>query len=167
MRDNIVLIGMPAAGKSTAGVVLAKLLGYDFTDTDLLIQRREGRRLEEMIRENGTDGFLKTEEEVCAALEAERTVIATGGSVVYGRKAMAHLKDIGTVVYLRVPWEELRKRLHDIQGRGVVLRDGQTMEELFEERSALYEQYADLVIDEEGLGLEQTVGQIIRALSPA
>lgn len=167
MRDNIVLIGMPAAGKSTAGVVLAKLLGYDFTDTDLLLQRRGGRRLEDMIRENGTDGFLRAEEEVCAALEAERTVIATGGSVVYGRRAMTHLKDIGTVVYLRVSWEELRKRLHDIQGRGVVLRDGQTMEELFRERSVLYEQYADLVIDEEGLGLEQTVGLILRALNRA
>ena len=156
-KTNLVLIGMPAAGKSTAGVILAKMLGMDFMDTDLLIQRREKKRLETIIREEGISGFLSIENAVCMDIHAEDTVIATGGSVIYSAQAMAHLKEIGTVIYLEVPFSALQERLQDIRGRGVVLADGQTLEELFQERSVLYRRYADFTISEEGRSLEETV----------
>lgn len=155
--DNIVLIGMPGVGKSTIGVILAKVLGYQFLDADLVIQEQEGKLLREIIKEAGTDGFIQVENRVNASLNVARTVIATGGSVVYGKEAMEHLKEIGTVVYLKVSFPILEKRLSDIKGRGVVLRDGQTLYDLFMERSPLYEKYADLTISEENLNVEQTV----------
>ena len=117
---NITLIGMPTSGKSTVGVILAKILGMDFVDTDLIIQRKAGKRLANIIAEDGLEGFLSLEEEVCAELEAENTVIATGGSVVYGEKAMAHLKDISHVVYLEIDYETLEKRLHHVKQRETV-----------------------------------------------
>ena len=117
MKDNIVLIGMPGVGKSTVGVILAKMIGYQFTDADLLIQKQEGKLLHEIIAENGTDGFIEIEERVNASIEASHTITATGGSVVYGKKAMEHLSRIGTVVYLKVPYDTLEKRLEDIKGR--------------------------------------------------
>ena len=162
MKDNIVLIGMPGAGKSTAGVILAKVIGYQFVDADLVIQEEEGKRLHEIIEEVGTDGFIEVENRVNASLTAEHSVIATGGSVVYGAEAMEHLKAIGTVIYLKLPYEVVRKRLSDIKGRGVVLKDGQTLKDLYEERVLLYETYADIIVDEFGRNVEQTVEEIVR-----
>ena len=162
MKDNIVLIGMPGAGKSTAGVILAKVIGYQFVDADLVIQEEEGKRLHEIIEEVGTDGFIEVENRVNASLMAEHSVIATGGSVVYGAEAMEHLKAIGTVIYLKLPYEVVRKRLSDIKGRGVVLKDGQTLKDLYEERVLLYEKYADIIVDEFGRNVEQTVEEIVR-----
>ncbi len=154
---NIILIGMPASGKSTVGVVLAKILGYDFIDTDLLIQRQAGCRLARIIRDRGIDGFLAAEERACLSLLAEHSVIATGGSVVYSEAAMTHLKAIGKLVYLKVDCGVLRSRLIDIEGRGVVLRPGQTLEALFAERATLYDRYADLTVEEGDGTLEDTV----------
>lgn len=162
--SNIVLIGMPGVGKSTAGVVLAKLLGYRFVDADLLIQQQEDRLLHEIIEQEGTEAFLAIECQVNAGIRADKSIIATGGSVVYGAKAMEHLKAIGTVVYLRISYEALEGRLHNIKGRGVVLKEGQTLRMLYEERVPLYEKYADLVVDQEQRDVEGTVGQIIAAL---
>lgn len=161
---NIVLIGMPGVGKSTAGVVLAKVLGYQFLDADLVIQEEEKRLLHEIIKEEGTDGFIEIENRVNAGINVEQSVIATGGSVVYGKEAMEHLKEIGTVVYLKLPYETLEKRLHNIKGRGVVLKDGQTLYDLYEERVLLYEKYADVIVDETNLDVEQTIQKIIEEL---
>ena len=163
-KTNIVLIGMPGVGKSTIGVILAKVLGYSFLDADLLIQEQEGKLLREIIEEKGTDGFIEVENRVNASIRADRAIIATGGSVVYGKEAMEHLKEIGRVVYLKVSYSILEKRLADIKGRGVVLKEGQTLETLFEERSKLYEQYADIEVSEEGLDVEQTVEKLVEAL---
>lgn len=163
-KTNIVLIGMPGVGKSTIGVILAKVLGYSFLDADLLIQEQEGKLLREIIEEKGTDGFIEVENRVNASIRADRAIIATGGSVVYGKEAMEHLKEIGRVVYLKVSYAILEKRLADIKGRGVVLKEGQTLETLFEERSKLYEQYADIEVSEEGLDVEQTVEKLVDAL---
>lgn len=165
MKDNIVLIGMPGVGKSTVGVILAKMIGYQFTDADLLIQKQEGKLLHEIIAEKGTDGFIEIEERVNASIEASHTIIATGGSVVYGKKAMEHLNRIGTVVYLKVPYDTLEKRLEDIKGRGVVLKEGQTLRTLYDERTPLYEKYADIEISEDGLNVEQTVEKLLERLN--
>ena len=165
MKDNIVLIGMPGVGKSTVGVILAKMIGYQFTDADLLIQKQEGKLLHEIIAEKGTDGFIEIEERVNASIEASHTIIATGGSVVYGKKAMEHLSRIGTVVYLKVPYDTLEKRLEDIKGRGVVLKEGQTLRTLYDERTPLYEKYADIEISEDDLNVEQTVEKLLERLN--
>lgn len=157
---NIILIGMPGAGKSTVGVVLAKKLGYSFVDADLVIQSLEGKLLHELIAERGVEGFWKLEETVGESIEAARTVIATGGSAVYGEKAMAHYKQIGTVVYLSLPLEEIRERLGDLTERGVTLRDGQGLEELYAERQPLYEKYADVTVDCEGFSIREIVEKI-------
>lgn len=163
MKDNIVR--MPGVGKSTVGVILAKMIGYQFTDADLLIQKQEGKLLHEIIAEKGTDGFIEIEERVNASIEASHTIIATGGSVVYGKKAMEHLSCIGTVVYLKVPYDTLEKRLEDIKGRGVVLKEGQTLRTLYDERTPLYEKYADIEISEDGLNVEQTVEKLLERLN--
>lgn len=161
-KSNIVLIGMPGVGKSTIGVVLAKMLGYDFIDADLVIQEKEKKLLREIIAEVGAEGFIEVENRINSSIEAEHAIIATGGSVVYGAEAMAHLKEIGTVLYLKLPYEELQKRLRDIKGRGVVLKDGQTLKDLYEERVPLYEKYADLTVDEERCSIEQTIDKILK-----
>ena len=163
-KDNIILIGMPGVGKSTVGVILAKVMGYQFVDADLLIQQQEGKLLREIIEEVGTDGFIQVENRVNASIQCEKTIIATGGSVVYGKEAMEHLKEIGTVVYLEVPFSTLEKRLSDIKGRGVVLIDGQTLYDLYMERTPLYESYADVRVSEEGLNVEQTVELLVNKL---
>lgn len=155
---------MPGVGKSTVGVVLAKVLGYQFVDADLVIQEQEGKLLREIIAEVGTEGFIEVENRVNASLMVRHSVIATGGSVVYGAEAMEHLSQIGTVVYLSLPFEILNKRLHDIKGRGVALREGQTLRDLFEERVPLYEKYADITVDEYGLNVEQTIEKVVAAL---
>lgn len=161
---NIVLIGMPGVGKSTIGVILAKELGYQFLDSDLLIQQKEGKLLKEIIAQKGVDGFIQVENQVNASIEADSTVIATGGSVVYGEEAMEHLKKISTVIYLKLSYEILSKRLGNLKNRGVVLRKGQTLHDLYEERTALYEKYADITIEEENKGIEETLQNILEVL---
>ena len=164
-RSNIVLIGMPGSGKSTVGVLMAKALGYDFVDTDLLIQLREGCTLEEILRRKGIDAFLDIEGEVCAALKAENTVIATGGSAVYREHAMERLRADGRLVYLQVELPELTRRLSDLAGRGVALREGQTLEDLYKERIALYERWADLTVAEGDMTLAETVAAAAKAVA--
>ena len=164
-KSNIVLIGMPGSGKSTVGVLLAKVLGYDFVDTDLLIQIREGCTLEEIIREKGIDAFLDIEGEVCGSLTAEKTVVATGGSVIYRSRAVEHLREGGRLVYLQVGLDELAARLSDLKGRGVALREGQTLADLYAERTVLYERWADITVAEGEMTLEETVAAAAKALS--
>ena len=162
--NNIILIGMPGVGKSSIGVILAKELGMQFLDSDLLIQEREQRLLREILEQDGVDGFLQIEERVNSSIEAEKAVIATGGSTVYSEKAMRHLKEIGTVVYLKLEYEPLSRRLGNLHNRGVVLREGQTLMDLYAERSELYEKYADHIVDETGRDMEQTLAAVIYTL---
>ena len=144
--SNVTLIGMPGSGKSTIGVVLAKLLCMTFIDGDLLIQNREGKRLHKIIEEVGNEGFLKLENSVLASLKVNNSVIATGGSAVFGKEAMENLKKISTVVYLDVPYEILEKRLHNLKRRGVILEEGQTLKDIYDIRTPLYQKYADITI---------------------
>ena len=154
---NIILIGMPASGKSTAGVLLAKTVGYGFIDTDLLIQNEQKSLLCDIIAAKGAEEFIKIEETVLSDLWAERCVVATGGSAVYGERAMRHLKEIGTVVYLKLGEKTIEKRLKNIVLRGVVMRrSGETVADLYAERVPLYEKYADITV--------QTVRAIIEAV---
>lgn len=159
---NIVLIGMPGAGKSTVGVVLAKSMGYTFLDSDLLIQDKHKKLLHEIIEERGIEGFWQVENEVNAGIDAEKSVIATGGSVIYEEEAMAHLKSIGTVVYLKLSLEELAVRLGDLNERGVTLKEGQDLAGLYAERIPYYERYADITIDCDDKLIRDIVAQIKR-----
>lgn len=158
--NNVILIGMPGSGKSTIGVVLAKILGYEFLDSDLVIQKREKRRLSEIIESEGSDGFLKIENSVNCSLNPEQTVIATGGSAIYGTEAMNHLGQIGTIIYLKLEYEELERRLGDLKNRGVVLKEGQTLLDLYQERVPLYEKYAHITIDEKGKDIQDIAIEI-------
>lgn len=144
--ENIILIGMPAVGKSTVGVVVAKRLGYRFIDTDLLIQEKEGKLLREIIEEKGAEGFLEVEDRVNASVNVEKTVVSPGGSVVYCENAMRHFKEIGTVIYLQASFETISKRIGNAKKRGVVLKEGQTLEMLYNERVKLFEKYADITV---------------------
>ncbi len=162
--NNIVLIGMPGSGKSTVGVLLAKMLGMNFVDADLLIQQQEGMKLYEILEKKGNAYFAKVEDEVNASIQAEHTVIATGGSVVYGKAAMAHLKEIGTVVYLKVPLKELERRIKNFATRGIQMEEGQTLADLYAERIPLYEQYADVTVATGAGGLQRNAEKIIQAL---
>ena len=164
-KDNIILIGMPASGKSTVGVILAKILGYNFVDADIVIQEKEGRKLSEIIETEGIDGFIEVENRVNAGIEAQKTVIATGGSVVYGKEAMDHYKNIGRVVYLKVDMDNLTKRLRDVKQRGVVMRDGQSLISLYNERTVLYDRYADITVDEKDHSMEEVVADILSSLA--
>ena len=159
---NIVLIGMPAVGKSTVGVVVAKRLGYEFVDTDLLGQKQEKRLLKEIIAQEGNDGFLAIENQVNRDLDVENAVIAPGGSVVYCEEAMEHYKKTGTVVYLKVSYETIDRRIQNAKSRGVVLKEGQTLKDLYEERVCLFEKYADYTICEDGLTIEETIGNVLK-----
>ena len=163
-RTNLILIGMPASGKSTVGVILAKVIGYDFIDTDILIQRKTGKRLAQIIADDGVEGFLEIENRVNASVEADHCVIATGGSAVYGEEAMRHFKEIGHIMYLKVSYAAIEKRLGKMKKRGVALREGQTLRDLYEERTALYEKYADTVIEEQG-DAEDVVVRILNRIS--
>ena len=164
MNNNVILIGMPGVGKSTLGVILAKILGYCFCDTDLVIQETTGKLLKEIIAENGVDGFVETENRVISKLSFARTIVATGGSVVYGKDAMRNMKASGTVVYLKQSFEVLEPRLSDMKGRGVVLREGQRLAELFAERAPLYESYADVTVELGSGTVEENVEKVMRAL---
>lgn len=158
--SNLILIGMPGAGKSTVGVVLAKNLGYRFLDSDLCIQEAENRLLHEIIASDGLDIFLQIENRINASLDVKKSVIATGGSVIYGKEAMEHLAAIGTIVYLELPYEEIESRLGDLTKRGVALKEGQTLRDLYEERTPLYEKYAQITIDCEGKSIRDIVTEI-------
>ena len=157
---NVILIGMPGSGKSTVGVVLAKKLGYRFIDSDLVIQEKYGKLLYQLIEERGEAGFLMLENEINASITAEGAVIATGGSAVYGKEAMRHFREIGQIVYLKLPFEELEQRLGDLHERGVVLKKGYTLRDLYEERIPLYEKYADITIACEGKDIRGVMEEI-------
>ena len=159
-KSNITLIGMPASGKSTVGVLLAKRLGMSFLDVDIVIQEREKRLLKEIIADEGMDGFLKVENRINASVSAEHSVIAPGGSVIYGKEAMEHLKEISTVVYLKISYEDLEERLGDLIDRGVALKDGMTLRDLYEERVVYYEKYGDITIDETGKDAGRIVDEL-------
>lgn len=160
----VTLIGMPGAGKSTIGVILAKSLICDFTDTDLSIQRQTGKSLCALIDERGNDGFLELENEIICREKFENCVIATGGSAVYGKEAMEKLRSLGKIVFLEVSVSELEKRLSNIKTRGVAMKKGTTIRELYEERLPLYKKYADITLDCTGLSAEECVDKIIEVL---
>ena len=160
--QNLILIGMPGCGKSTVGVVLAKALGMDFIDSDLVIQKTTGKRLSRIIEESGDAGFREVENRVNAQLQAENSIIATGGSVIYGTEAMRHLKAIGTVIYLRLSYEAIEERLGDLHARGVTIHPGWTLRDLYNERCPMYEKWADITVDCEQMRLREVVGYISR-----
>ncbi len=163
-KKHIILIGMPASGKSTVGVLVAKALGFRFVDADLVLQETEGRRLPRIIAEDGVDGFLAREQEVNLTLgedETSATVIATGGSAVYGEAAMNRFRAIGTVVYLRLSYETVERRLGDYHNRGVVMPAGYTLRDLYDERCALYEHYADVTVEESP---RDRIGDVVEAV---
>ena len=162
---NIVLIGMPGCGKSTVGVLLAKALGMRFLDTDVVFQAQQGRKLQEMINEIGIDAFLNMEEACVCGIECDHTVIATGGSVVYGKKAMRHLHHNGLIVYIQLPYKEIEKRLSNLATRGVTLREGQTLRNLYDERIPLYEAEADYTFEPEEGDVQETVLDLAQRLS--
>lgn len=157
---NVVLIGMPGSGKSTSGVLLAKSLGLSFLDSDLLIQQQEGMLLQDLVDTAGFSGFIELEEKTVSNLKAADSVISTGGSVVYSEKSMAHLKEIGTIVYLRVSFPEILRRIQNISTRGIALKEGQSLEDLYEERRPLYEKYADITVSGDGKTIEELVTEI-------
>ncbi|MGN0396014.1 MAG: shikimate kinase [Coprococcus sp.] len=158
--NNIILTGMPGAGKSTIGVLLAKVLGYGFADADLLIQEQYGKLLCELIAEHGDEGFLQIENQVNRDIALTHTVIATGGSAVYCREAMEKYRANDTIVYIKLPYEEIEARLGNIKRRGVVLKEGQTLKSLYDERIPLYEKYAHIIVNAEGLGIEELMDSI-------
>ena len=164
MRDNIILIGMPTSGKSTVGVILAKVLGMDFMDTDIIIQKKEGFKLNEIIEKYGIDGFLKREEQALLSIDVSHTVIATGGSAVYSDTAMKHLSKNANVVYLNISLEDLKKRLVDTKDRGVIIRPDESIDKMYESRSILYEKYAEITVKEEGSTIEDTIRAVINRL---
>lgn len=164
--NNIILIGMPGCGKSTVGVVLAKTVGKNFVDTDLLIQEHEGELLQNIIDTKGNGYFKELEEKVLSGVQMSNSVIATGGSAVYYENAMAHLRTTGTVVYLQLPLSVIVERLDNISTRGITMAPGETIADIYERRIPLYEKEADLVISSENLTVEQTIEKILSHLQP-
>ena len=161
----VILIGMPASGKSTVGVLLAKTLGKGFIDTDLIIQQQQGRLLQQLIDENGLDHFLMCEEQAALAVEAGDNIIATGGSMVMSTKAMEHLKSLGTVVYIQTSFDEIRRRLRNIKTRGIAMGKSQTLEQVYNLRCPLYEKYADLIIPTSVSTIEETVQRVLQKIN--
>ena len=161
---NITLIGMPGAGKSTVGVVLAKRMGMDFIDTDIIIQKEYNKTLSEIIDEKGIEEFKKVENDVISKLELDNTIIATGGSAVYGKEAMKHLRDISKVVYIELSEENIEDRLGDLNERGVVLEEGETLQELYDERIPLYKKYAHIIVNADDMVLREVVKNIEKVM---
>ncbi len=164
MKSNIVLIGMPGVGKSTIGVILAKILGYQFIDSDLIIQKRCDKLLKEIIEEKGVDGFIEIENGVNCSLNEKNTIIATGGSAVYGKEAMKHFSENAIIIYLEIGLIPLTRRLGDLQNRGVVLHEGQNLKDIYNERVPLYNKYADIIVNEDDCSIEKTITKIERKL---
>lgn len=162
--DNIILIGMPGSGKSSVGVVLAKALGLDFLDVDLLIQSREGALLQDILDRRGVEAFLDVESEVIRSVSCKRTVIAPGGSCVCRDDAMEHLRSLGTVVYLKLSYPEVVQRIHNLDSRGIALQPGQTLADVYDYRTPRYERYADLTVDAGGQRLVETIEAVKQAL---
>lgn len=165
MKNNIVLIGMPGAGKSTVGVLLAKAMNYNFIDTDLTIQQENGKKLYEIIADKGIDEFLNIENDVLSRVDAHNAVIATGGSAVYGEEAMSHLSEIGHIVYLKLSCVEIVRRVSNIKTRGIAMKKGKTIFDIYEERVPLYEKYAEIVVDCENTTIEECVEKIVNIIS--
>lgn len=165
--NNIVLIGMPGSGKSTVGVLLAKVLGYSFIDTDLIISRKAGKPLQKIIDNDGLEVFLQLEEDAGSSLDCDYTVIATGGSMVFSKKAVSHLKSLGRVVYINVPLDEIRRRVTNITTRGIACRKNETLDEVFEQRNPLYKSCADVTVDvsDKSASIEQTVESVLSILA--
>ena len=161
--NNVILIGMPGSGKTTVGTYLSELIGYGYIDSDSVIVAREGMRLSEIIEQKGTEAFLDIEAKVNSEICASRCVIATGGSVIYRECALAALKKIGKVVYLQLSYEEIDRRLGDLKARGVALKEGYTLRDLYNERIPLYEKYADVVVCLDGLTVEQSAKAVEEA----
>ena len=161
---NITLIGMPGAGKSTLGVILAKTLLMDFIDTDIIIQNKTGRSLCEIINTEGRERFIKLENEIISHIKFENTVIATGGSAVYGKEAMEKLKSDSVIIYLKLPLDELQRRIKNIKTRGIVMQAGQTLQDVYALRAPLYEVYADIIIDCSAKSIEENVQQVINEI---
>lgn len=162
--DNLILIGMPSAGKSTAGVLLAKKIGFGFVDCDLMIQGEEKALLSSLIEEKGPEGYLEVENRICSGLYVSRCVVATGGSACYCEEAMEHLRSIGKIIYLEISADEAERRLSNLKKRGVVMRSGiTTVKALHAERVPLYEKYADIVVDCNGLTIDETVDTLAAA----
>lgn len=161
-KNNITLIGMPASGKSSVGVVLAKRLGKSFVDVDIVIQEQYGMKLKEIIAKYGQDGFRQIEDEVNAKLQVENSIISPGGSVIYGEKAMENLKNISTVIYLELSYNAIKSRLGDLNERGVTLKKGQTLKSLYNERVPLYKKYAGITVNEMKKSLSAIVDEICK-----
>lgn len=161
---NVVLIGMPGCGKSTLGVLLAKALAMDFVDTDLVLQRQSGRPLQALVDELGTAGFSRAEEACVLHMDIQGAVVATGGSVALEEEAMAHLAQNGTVVFVRLPYATIEKRLKNMRTRGIAMEKGQTLLDLYSLRQPYYERWADITVDPDGQDVEQTVALLVRAL---
>ena len=164
MKKNIVFIGMPAVGKSTVGIVVAKRLGMRFIDTDLLIQEQEGKLLREIIAEKGEEGFLEIENQVNASVKAQNSVISPGGSVIYCKDAMKHYKKIGRIVYLKASYQKIKRRIRNPKKRGVVLKEGQSLRDLYYERVPYFEKYADITVCEDGCRIEDTIKNVLNAV---
>ncbi len=165
MKANIILIGMPGSGKSTVGIILAKLASMEFVDTDILIQTSEGRTLQEIIDRDGYMVLREIEERILLGVDQTSHVIATGGSAPYSDKAMTHLKKNGTMVFLAADITALRKRIHNFDTRGLAKRPDQTLSDLFEERLSLYKKYADITIESSNLSQEEVCHEILEKLS--
>lgn len=163
-KNNIILIGMPGSGKTTLGTELSEKIGYGYIDSDSVIVAREGKRLNEIIAEKGREAFLDIEAKVNSELCADRCVIATGGSVIYREAAMLKLREMGRIVYLKLPYEVIARRLGDLKKRGVALKDGFTLKDLYDERAPLYEKYADIVVELNGQSIADSVAEILKRI---